>query len=73
LFRTVVQGIGRLGRGDEVRVIVEKPFGRDLASAEDLSRTIHAVLTKRASFASITTSAKKRCKSPAVSFRQHVF
>ncbi|HMG27123.1 MAG TPA: glucose-6-phosphate dehydrogenase, partial [Acidimicrobiia bacterium] len=33
LFPTVVEGLGKSGCANEARVIVEKPFGRDLASA----------------------------------------
>ena len=33
LFETVIQGLGAAGLARDARVIVEKPFGRDLASA----------------------------------------
>src|SRR5262249_54247522 len=33
LFATVIQGLGAAGLADRGRVIVEKPFGRDLGSA----------------------------------------
>ena len=42
LFDTVVQGLGRIGAA-EGGVVVEKPFGRDLASARALNQTLHAV------------------------------
>ena len=42
LFETVVQELGRIG-GAEGRVVVEKPFGRDLASARALNQTLHAI------------------------------
>ena len=35
LFATVIKGLGSTGLADDARVIVEKPFGRDLASARD--------------------------------------
>lgn len=38
LFATVLQGLGAAGLSDQARVIVEKPFGRDLASARELNR-----------------------------------
>ncbi len=38
LFATVIQGLGAAGLTDHARVIVEKPFGRDLASARKLNR-----------------------------------
>ncbi len=43
LFKTVVEGIGRSDCGLGARVVVEKPFGRDLASAQSLSATLHTV------------------------------
>jgi len=36
LFPTVIQGLGAAGLAENARVIVEKPFGRDLASAKIL-------------------------------------
>jgi glucose-6-phosphate 1-dehydrogenase len=41
LFGTVVSGLARSGCVAQARVIVEKPFGRDLASAKALNTTIH--------------------------------
>jgi glucose-6-phosphate 1-dehydrogenase len=38
LFATVIEGLGAAGLTDSARVIVEKPFGRDLASARELNR-----------------------------------
>ncbi len=38
LFETVIQGLGTAGLAENARVIVEKPFGRDLASARALNR-----------------------------------
>ena len=38
LFATVIRGLKAAGLADGGRVIVEKPFGRDLASARDLNR-----------------------------------
>ncbi len=38
LFATVINGLGASGLADHARVIVEKPFGRDLASARTLNR-----------------------------------
>ncbi len=37
LFETVIRGLGAAGLADHARVIVEKPFGRDLASARELN------------------------------------
>jgi glucose-6-phosphate 1-dehydrogenase len=43
LFPTVVEGLGKSGCAEHARVIVEKPFGRDLASAQELNRVLHSV------------------------------
>ena len=50
LFATVVQGLARSGCAKNARVIVEKPFGRDLASAQALDRTLHDVFSESAVF-----------------------
>jgi glucose-6-phosphate 1-dehydrogenase len=44
LFATVVRGLGKAGLTDGARVVIEKPFGHDLASAEELNRSLHEVL-----------------------------
>jgi glucose-6-phosphate 1-dehydrogenase len=38
LFGTVIQGLGAAGLAGGARIIIEKPFGRDLASALELNR-----------------------------------
>ncbi len=43
LFATVVEGLGRSGCARDARVIIEKPFGRDLPSAQALNAMLHAV------------------------------
>ena len=43
LFDDVIEGLGRVGIADSGRVVVEKPFGRDQASAAELNRCIHKV------------------------------
>jgi len=40
MFAPVVEQLARSGCAQGARVIVEKPFGRDLASAQDLNRTL---------------------------------
>jgi len=54
LFETVVEQLGRTncaGPGcDQSRVIVEKPFGHDLASAQKLNGILHAVFPESAIF-----------------------
>jgi glucose-6-phosphate 1-dehydrogenase len=49
-FATVVQGLAHSGCATGARVIVEKPFGRDLASAQALNRTLHEVFAESAVF-----------------------
>jgi glucose-6-phosphate 1-dehydrogenase len=41
LFAVVVAGLAQSGSGAGGRIVVEKPFGRDLASAQQLNRTLH--------------------------------
>src|SRR5262249_5878158 len=43
LFETVVRGLGQAHCAENARVVIEKPFGRDLASAQELNQTLHAV------------------------------
>jgi glucose-6-phosphate 1-dehydrogenase len=38
LFSTVINSLGAAGLSHQARVIIEKPFGRDLASARELNR-----------------------------------
>ena len=44
LFATVVEHLGKAGLTDGARVVIEKPFGHDLASAIELNDQIHEVL-----------------------------
>jgi glucose-6-phosphate 1-dehydrogenase len=41
LFGTVVAGLADAGLTDAARVVIEKPFGHDLASARDLAAELH--------------------------------
>lgn len=50
LFATVIQSLGRAGLAQDARVIVEKPFGRDLASARELSAVAHGVFPETSIF-----------------------
>jgi glucose-6-phosphate 1-dehydrogenase len=50
MFSSVVQGLAKSGCADNARVIVEKPFGRDLATAQSLDRTLHEVFAESAIF-----------------------
>jgi glucose-6-phosphate 1-dehydrogenase len=42
LFPTVVESLASVGLNKKGRVVVEKPFGRDLASAVELNHVLHA-------------------------------
>jgi glucose-6-phosphate 1-dehydrogenase len=50
LFATVIQGLGAAGLAEKARVIVEKPFGRDLASARSLNRIAQSVFPEDSIF-----------------------
>ena len=50
LFATVIDGLGVSGLADRARVIVEKPFGRDLASARELNRIARSVFPEDSIF-----------------------
>jgi glucose-6-phosphate 1-dehydrogenase len=50
LFGPVVQALGKANYAGNTRVIVEKPFGRDLASARKLNATLHSVFPESAIF-----------------------
>jgi glucose-6-phosphate 1-dehydrogenase len=53
LFATVVEELAKSGcapEGSGARVVVEKPFGGDLASAEQLNKVLHSVFPEEAVF-----------------------
>ena len=50
LFPAVILGLGRAGLATDARVIIEKPFGRDLASARALNRLALTVFAEDAIF-----------------------
>ena len=50
MFASVAQGLKNCGASEHARVIVEKPFGRDLASAQALDRTLHQVFDEASVF-----------------------
>jgi glucose-6-phosphate 1-dehydrogenase len=41
MFATVAEGLAKSGCATNARVVVEKPFGHDLASARELNRILH--------------------------------
>jgi glucose-6-phosphate 1-dehydrogenase len=50
LFETVIEELGAAKLATNARVIVEKPFGRDLASAQELNRVAHKVFPEDSIF-----------------------
>ncbi len=46
----VVEALGRAGLGEGSRVIMEKPFGRDLGSARELDALVHSVFDEEQVF-----------------------
>jgi len=44
LFATVVRGLDDAGLAANARVVIEKPFGHDLESAQELNAELHGVL-----------------------------
>jgi len=50
LFATVIQRLGAAHLAENARVIVEKPFGRDLASAVELNRVARSVFPEDSIF-----------------------
>jgi glucose-6-phosphate 1-dehydrogenase len=43
MFETVGEQLAKSGSATGARVVIEKPFGRDLASAQELNRVLHSV------------------------------
>src|SRR5262249_61311166 len=50
LFGDVVQALARSGCAKQARVVIEKPFGHDLASAQALNETLHSVFPESSIF-----------------------
>ena len=50
LFPTVIQRLAESGCHTQGRVVVEKPFGRDLASAQALNEVVHSAFDESAIF-----------------------
>jgi glucose-6-phosphate 1-dehydrogenase len=50
LFGTVVEHLAQSGSSQSGRVIIEKPFGHDLASAQELNRILHTTFPESAIF-----------------------
>ena len=50
MFGPVVEGLAKADCSRDARVIVEKPFGRDLASAQSLNAILHSVFPESSIF-----------------------
>lgn len=50
MFSVVMRGLAKAGCATPARVVVEKPFGRDLASAQELNRSLLEVFPETAVF-----------------------
>jgi glucose-6-phosphate 1-dehydrogenase len=50
LFETVVEQLAKAGCTEGARIIIEKPFGHDLPSAQELNRMLLATLDEKAIF-----------------------
>ena len=50
LFELVVEQLAKAGCANNARVIIEKPFGRDLASAQELNRVLLRTFKEQAIF-----------------------
>jgi glucose-6-phosphate 1-dehydrogenase len=50
MFATVIAHLAQLTCANDARVVVEKPFGRDLLSAQALDRTLHEYFPENAIF-----------------------
>jgi glucose-6-phosphate 1-dehydrogenase len=50
LFETVAGGLAKAGLAQDARVVVEKPFGRDLPSAQELNQTLRQYFQENSIF-----------------------
>ena len=50
MFPTVAESLAAQGLNERGRIVVEKPFGRDLESARELNDTLHAVFPEERIF-----------------------
>ncbi len=50
MFPTVIESLAKVGLNNSSRLVVEKPFGRDLASARELNMTLHATFPEERIF-----------------------
>jgi glucose-6-phosphate 1-dehydrogenase len=60
LFEMVITGLGAAKLPEHARVIVEKPFGHDLASAKEFNRVAQTVFPDNSIFRIATSSGRRR-------------
>ena len=65
LFPVICEQLGAAGlNGPNVRVVLEKPLGHDLASAQEINRVVRSAFREDAgASASTTTWASRRCRT----------
>ena len=72
-FATVVESLGQSGNASGAKLILEKPFGRDLESARALDATLHTVFEESAVSASTTYPGKEAVQNLlGLSIREHL-
>jgi glucose-6-phosphate 1-dehydrogenase len=60
----ICEQLGAAGlNGPKVRVVLEKPLGHDLASAQEINRVVRSRLPSQQASASTTTWASRRCRT----------
>ena len=73
LFGTVVEALGRSGCAHNARLVIEKPFGHDLASAQHLNATLHAVFPEACDLSHRPLPRQRGGgESPLLSLRQYL-
>ena len=74
LYQPAITGLGNAGMAEDNdgwrRLVVEKPFGTDLASARELNDIAHSVFRETRSFASTLPGQGNGAESAGVPLRQ---
>jgi glucose-6-phosphate 1-dehydrogenase len=64
LFPAICEQLGAAGLNHgKVRVVLEKPLGHDLASAQEINRVVRSVFSEQQAFRSTTTWASPACRT----------
>ena len=64
LFPVICEQLGAAGLNrPRIRVVLEKPLGHDLASAQQINRVVRRVFAESRPCASTTTWASRRCRT----------